>query len=333
MDRENIKNCLKRTVANMTLEQFSHLFINEVFAIEEFYKLCNNKKAGNTISLLFNPHRLNIITEASVTRTSAPMSIYQSLSDKGNELYTEKIDGMARLFLYNLESEINNPFYCTVQRGYNGVAYVNEFPPYVARQIYYKYTKSKSRTILDPCAGWGGRMIGAASLPNSRYVACEPCEETYNGLIKLGTWLKSLQPSFDFEVHNIPYEEFVTDEVFDVALTSPPYFNTEHYSDDNTDSATRYPQYDLWVNSFYTPLIINTMKRLSDNGAFILNIGDRKYPLTNSMKDICEQNEFYYERESDYLSTNSEDGEKFFCIRKDLNLAPKSSNVVVKSLW
>ena len=41
MDREDIKNCLKRTVANMTLEQFSHLFINEVFAIEEFYKLCN----------------------------------------------------------------------------------------------------------------------------------------------------------------------------------------------------------------------------------------------------------------------------------------------------
>ena len=333
MNREDVKNCLKQTVANMTLEQFSRLFINEVSAIEEFYKLCNNKKAGNTISLLFNPHRLNIITEASVTRTSAPMSIYQSLSDKGNELYTEKIDGMARLFLYNLESEINNPFYCTVQRGYNGVAYVNEFPPYVARQIYYKYTKSKSRTILDPCAGWGGRMIGAASLPNSRYVACEPCVETYNGLIKLGAWLKSLQPSFDFEVHNIPYEEFVTDEVFDVALTSPPYFNTEHYSDDSTDSATRYPQYDLWVNSFYTPLITDTMKRLSDNGVFILNIGDRKYPLTNSMKDICEQNGFYYERESDYLSTNSEDGEKFFCIRKDSNLAPKSSNVVVKSLW
>lgn len=334
MNREDVKNCLKQTVANMTLEQFSRLFINEVTAIEEFYKLCNNKKAGNTISLLFNPHRLNIITEASVTRTSAPMSIYQSLSDKGNDLYTEKIDGMARLFLYNLESEINNPFYCTIQRGYNGVAYVNEFPPYVARQLYYKYTKRKnSRTILDPCAGWGGRMIGAASLPNSRYVACEPSVETYNGLVKLGNWLKSLQPSFEFEIHNIPYEEFVTDEVFDVALTSPPYFNTEHYSEDNTDSAVRYPQYELWVNGFYNPLIVNTMNRLSNEGVFILNIGDRKYPLTNSMKDICEQNEFYYERESDYLSTNSEDGEKFFCIRKDSNSVPKSSNVVVKSLW
>ena len=60
-------------------------------------------------------------------------------------------------------------------------------------------------------------------------------------------------------------EEFVTEEVFDIAVTSPPYFNTEHYSVDDTDSAIRYPEYNLWVNNFYTPLIVNTINRLSDN--------------------------------------------------------------------
>ena len=317
----------------MTLEQFSHLFINEVSAIEEFFKLCNNIKAGNTISLLFNPHRLNVVTEAAVTRTSAPMSIFQSLSDKGNELYTEKIDGMARLYLYNLEHEVNNPFYCTVQRGYNGVAYVNEFPPFIARQIYKKYSNSKNRSILDPCAGWGGRMIGAASFPNTRYVACEPCTETYNGLLKLGNWLKSLQPSFEFEIFNVPYEEFSTDEKFDIALTSPPYFNTEHYSDEDTDSAHKFPQYDLWVNGFYAPLINNTMNYLKDDGVFILNIGDRKYPLTESMIDICKESGFYHERIHDYLSTNNDDGEKFFLIRKTNDDKCFASAVMVKSLW
>lgn len=336
MDREDIKRCLKDTISNMTLEEFSRLFVNEVTAIEDFFKLCNGVKAGNTISLLFNPHRLNIITEASVTRTSAPMSIFQSLSDKGNELYTEKIDGLARLYLYNLEQGINNPFYCTIQRGYNGVAYVNEFPPFVARQIYQKYTDRMKRSILDPCAGWGGRMIGAASLPNTRYVACEPCVETYNGLVKLGNWLKSLQPTFDFEIHNIPYEEFETDEKFDIALTSPPYFNTEHYSDADTDSAHKFPQYELWANGFYKPLIVNTVNRLKDGKPFILNIGDRKYPLTNSMKDICKENEFSYERIRDYLSSNGEDGEKFFCIRNssDGNENTHSfSTTKPKSLW
>lgn len=316
LDRNDIKRCLKETISNMSLEEFSRLFVNEVTAIEDFFKLCKDMKAGNTISLLFNPHRLNTITEASVTRTSAPMSIFQSLSDKGNDLYTEKIDGMARLYLYNLEQGVNNPFYCTIQRGYNGVAYVNEFPPFVARQIYQKYCSSGNRRILDPCAGWGGRMIGAASLPNTRYVACEPCTETYNGLIKLGNWLKSLQPTFDFEVHNTPYEEFVTDEKFDIALTSPPYFNTEHYSEEDTDSAHKFPQYELWENGFYRPLIINTINRLEKDGVFILNIGDRKYPLTKSMEKICNESGFYYNRIHNYLSTKDDDGEKFFMLYK-----------------
>ena len=103
MKREDLVNNLKLTLRNMTLEQFSRLFINEVQAVEEFYKLTCGMNSGKTISLLFNPHRLDIITEASVTRTSAPMSVYASLSDRGNELYTEKIDGLARLYLYNLE--------------------------------------------------------------------------------------------------------------------------------------------------------------------------------------------------------------------------------------
>lgn len=316
----------------MTLEEFSRLFVNEVTAIEDFFKLCNNTKAGNTISLLFNPHRLDTITEASVTRTSAPMSIFESLSDKGNELYTEKIDGMARLYLYNLEQGVNNPFYCTIQRGYNGVAYVNEFPPFVARQIYQKYCPSKSRSILDPCAGWGGRMIGAASLPNTRYVACEPCTATYNGLVKLGNWLKSLQPTFDFEVHNIPYEEFITDEKFDIALTSPPYFNTEHYSDEDTDSAHKFPQYELWENGFYRPLILNTIDRLKDGSVFILNIGDRKYPLTESMKKICGEGGYSYERGYDYLNNKGDDGEKFFVLYKTKKEFT-SVGVEAKQLW
>ena len=316
MNREDVKRCLKQTISNMTLEEFSKLFINEVTAIEDFFKLCNGIKAGNTISLLFNPHRLDTITEQSVKRNSKTISTFQSLSDKGNDQYTEKIDGLARLYLYNLENGINNPFYSAIQRGYNGTAYVNEFPPSVARQIYQEYAGRMERTILDPCAGWGGRMIGAASLLNTRYVACEPCVKTYDGLIKLGNWLKSLQPSFDFEVHNIPYEDFKTDEKFDIALTSPPYFDTEHYSDSDTDSAHKFPEYYLWVSGFYEPMIINTIERLKDGGYFILTIGDRRYPLTNSLKSICKENGLRCERLRNYLKSNDEDGEKFFLLSK-----------------
>lgn len=313
MDRENLKECLKETVGTMSLEQFSRLFINEVTAIEEFFKLCHGVKAGNTISLLFNPHRLNIITEEAVTKISVPMSIYESLSDKGSDKYTEKIDGLARLYLYNLEHGTNNPFYATVQRGYNGVAYVNEFPPYIARNLYLRYGGgNKNLRVLDPCCGWGGRMIGCASIPNTTYVGCEPSTATYEGLLKLGEWLKVLQPTFNYEIYKLPYEDFKSDEHFDMALTSPPYYNTEQYCDEETNSLNRYKTYGSWVEGFYRPLILNTMRRI--DGAFILNVGDRRYTLSKDLMSLCEQKGIYCERLQDYLSSNSETGEKFYCL-------------------
>lgn len=323
MTREDLVNNLKLTLRGMTLEEFSHLFINEATAVEEFYKLCHGLNTGKTISLLFNPHRLDIITEASVVKTSAPMSIYQSLSDEGNDKYTEKIDGLARLYLYNLEQGVSNPFYATIQRGYNGVAYVNEFPPYVAQQIYKRYTEGKdSFSVLDPCCGWGGRMIGCASMPHSRYVGCEPSTETYVGLMKLGKWLKTLQPTFEFEIYRVPYEDFHTDEKFDMALTSPPYYDTKHYCTEETNSLNRYKTFESWVDGFYRPLIINTLKYLKDDAPFILNIGDRKYPLTDNMVQICKNDNIFNSRITDYLSGNGDAKEKFYCLSKSDKYKP-----------
>ena len=328
MNREDLVNNLKLTLPQMTLNEFAHLFVNEVSAVEEFFRLCHGVNSGKTISLLFNPHRLNIITQHTISRISNPMSIYQSLSDKGNEIHIEKIDGLARLYLYNLEQNVSNPFYSTIQRGYNGVTYVNEYPPFVARQIIERYTDtSKPVSVLDPCGGWGGRMIGCASIPHTRYVCCEPCTETYNGLVKLGTWLKTLQPSFEFEIRQTPYEDFSTDESFDIALTSPPYYDTEKYSDEETNSLNRYKTFEDWVEGFYKPLILNTVNRLKENAPFILNIGDRKYPLSDTLFKICEENGFYVERTTDYLSGNGENKEKFYCITKNKPIQAKKKKL------
>ena len=306
---------LRERLSGMSLTDFAHMFVNETTAITEFYKLCANRSAGKHISLLFNPHRLDTDTKIS------PISIYKSLSYKSTGRGADPIDGLARLYLYNLEHDVQDPFFQAIQRGYNGIAYVNEFPPYVARQVYMQYAKSKDgeRTyVLDPCCGWGGRMIGCASIPNTTYIGCDPSTKTYQGLVELGNWLKTLQPTFDFQVYNIPYEEFQTEQKFDIALTSPPYFDTEHYSTEQTNSLNRYESgYDTWVKGFYEPLIKNTMSRLKDDGVFVLNVGDRKYPLSNSMKEICDNNDIYYNRIHDYLAGNGEDKEKFWLLTRD----------------
>lgn len=289
----------------MTLEEFSGLFINKTQAIEEFYKLCHGLDGCKTVSLLFNPHRLSTDTEKD------DLSVFESLQ------CDDKLNGLARLYLYNLEHGVNNSFYATIQRGYNNIQYVNEFPPIVARNIIKQYSSKQSDIyILDPCGGWGGRMIGCASLGDVHYTCCEPSTQTFNGLLKLGDWLKTLQPNFTFDVNCLPYEDFNTTVKFDIALTSPPYYNTEHYSDEDTNSLNRYNTFDSWVDNFYAPLIVNTVKRLKDNGVFILNVGDRKYPLSEKAFEICKNNNLYCERIKDYLSGNGKGKEKFYCISK-----------------
>lgn len=149
MERQTLLDSLKMNLQKLSLVEFSKLFINETTAIEDFYKLSHGIKAGNTISLLFNPHRLSTDTEKD------DISVYESLQ------HDDKLNGLARLYLYNLEHGVNNPFYCAVQRGYQNIQYVNEFPPFVARTIYntfnsIKNTPERKLKILDPCSGWGG---------------------------------------------------------------------------------------------------------------------------------------------------------------------------------
>ena len=304
MNREQLFEILKYNLRQMSLQEFAGIFINKPKAIEEFYKLCHDIKGGNTISLLFNPHRLS--TSTCVNHES----VYSSLqSDR-------LLSGLARLYLYNLEHGITNPLYSSIQRGFQNVQYVNEFPPIVARTIYKRFLNlDEPVEVLDPCAGWGGRMIGAASLGIS-YTACEPCTETYSGLIELGNWLKVFAPKFNFDLFKVPYEDFKSDKLFDFALTSPPYYDTEHYSDEETNSFNRYKTLDDWVNGFFEPLIVNTVNRLKDDGKFVLNIGDRKYNLSSYAESICAKNGFYIERIDDYLAGNGENREKFYCISK-----------------
>ena len=304
MNRETLCETLKYNLRDMSLEELAGQFITKTQAIEEFYNLCNGVNAGKTISLLFNPHRLITDTEKD------DLSVYESFQRD------DKLSGLARLYLYNLEHGVHNAFYNTIQRGYQNVQYVNEFPPFVARSIYQRYCKD-SFNILDPCAGWGGRMIGCASLPNTTYTAFDPSTKTWEGLNKLGEWLSVMQPTFKYKVHCLPYEDKPAfDTKFDMALTSPPYYDTEHYSDEPTNSFNRYTTFDEWIESFYKPLILTTIDLIKDDGVFVINVGSRKYPLEAKLYEICESNKLHCSRITDYLSGNGEGKEKFFCISK-----------------
>jgi len=108
--------------------------------------------------------------------------------------------------------------------------------------------------VFDPCIGWGGRMLGTACL-DGEYTGCEPCTDTYNGLIKMKEDL-ALE---NVTLYHSPVEKLLDTtlkhKTFEMCLTSPPYFDLEVYSSEDTQSINQYKTYNEWIEKFIKPII------------------------------------------------------------------------------
>ena len=273
IERENLAEQLYKIFQNISLNDFVQLFTNEFEELFQYLKLSHGHKACQKTSLLFNPQRLDTITKGSVD------SVYSSLK---RPTY---VNGLARAILFMgsnkllVKEDTRNILYSAIGIGVNSVQYINEFPPHVAVELCKIYTQNKSDKVLDPCGGWGGRMIGT-SVVTENYTCFEPATRTYTGLINLFNFIKKLNPDFTAEINNLPFEEaHLEQNSFDFALTSPPYYDTEVYTDEDTNSANRYKTFESWCTEFYIPLIEKTMSALKPGKTFVLNIGSRRYPI------------------------------------------------------
>jgi len=275
LNREMLEGAIAKRLLNISAESLAAMFYSEIDAIVDFARLCRGDKACQKLSLLFNPHRLDTRT---INATGA--SIIEAFKDPSFA------KGVARVLAWTENPKISTRelMYQSLQKGINSIQYVNEFPPHVARDLYQSFSAQR---ILDPCAGWGGRMIGAASC-GSFYHGFEPSTKSFAGLQQLGTFLKSFNTGFDFIVENLPFEDSVLTEQYDIAFTSPPYFDTEKYANEPTQAAIRYPSFEAFTNGFYLPMVRKAIKH-SKNG-LIINIGSRRYPMRKVLSDEFGEN-------------------------------------------
>lgn len=148
---------------------------------------------------------------------------------------------------------------------------INNFPPRVAKTILERSCEGKAVSVLDPCAGFSGRMLGCASSKFcSRYVGIDISRKTYKGLVATSTFLRKVSP--DTEVHvthgdcNVVMPS-MSGEKFDMVLTSPPFLDAEQY-----DGVPFETNYDGWLSNFVTPLIRNSRQRLRRGGMMIMYV-------------------------------------------------------------
>ena len=165
------------------------------------------------------------------------------------------------------------------------------FPPMHAKYFADKFLpKDSAGIVIDPCAGWGGRLLGSMAVNRKsrvHYYGIDPefrNKEAYEGLRhRVITWLERdrtgpRDATFFFK----PFEDWIKSKAArslmgkaDLVITSPPYFGAENYNPNNPrQSANRYPEYREWREGFYRVMCEGAFKLLKPDGHFVLNIAD-----------------------------------------------------------
>ena len=153
---------------------------------------------------------------------------------------------------------------------YTGTQAVSNFRPTAAKLIYEKFGGD---VIWDMSCGWGGRLIGFLASSRPKYIGTEPSSKTFEGLKKIKKDFNYLTKSV--ELHKLGSEVFEPEkESLDLCFTSPPYFDTEKYSDEETQSFKKYPTKDEWINGFLRKTIENCFYGLKGNKYMLINIAN-----------------------------------------------------------
>jgi 16S rRNA G966 N2-methylase RsmD len=175
---------------------------------------------------------------------------------------------------YEYENKFGNGFISENRLRQNSKVYlskqsVSNFRPTVAKFIYNKF--GNNGVVWDMSCGWGGRLLGFLSSNCKSYIGTEPSKKTFEGLINIKN---------DFNIkevllYNIGSEEYLPKEnSLDLCFTSPPYFDTEKYSDEKTQSYIKFNSKNTWLNDFYKKTIINCFKGLKKDAYMIINISN-----------------------------------------------------------
>ena len=148
---------------------------------------------------------------------------------------------------------------------------VSNFRPTAAKYIYETY--GGDGVVWDMCAGWGGRLLGALSSNRvKKYIGTEPSTKTFEGLNKIKEEFSYLGK--EVELHCLGSEVFKPTEQVDLCFTSPPYFDTEKYADEPTQSYIKFPTGDKWMNEFIRKTMENCYYGLKKNCYMLINIAN-----------------------------------------------------------
>lgn len=152
---------------------------------------------------------------------------------------------------------------------------VQNFKPQNARAIAEELCPVMWGNVYDYSCGYGGRLLGiGSSNMKYNYIGVEPNTETVKYLNYFNDCIEEAVGVRGTIVQNVSEEYQPTD--IDLAFSSPPYFNLEKYSDEDTQCMVRYKTLDDWFNGYVAPTVEHIYRGLNREGIFATNIADYK---------------------------------------------------------
>ena len=165
----------------------------------------------------------------------------------------------------------------------------------------YLYRKYGATHVLDPTAGWGGRMLGAWAL-DIDYTGIDTNTElkpAYDSMIDFLDKEQEFDSNlFETEASNLQmiYESCLdvdfSEIPYDMVLTSPPYINLELY-----EHMEPWQSDEAFYKDFFLPLFEKCLKHIKIGGNVCFNISPKMYedalkhglPECDSEEDLLQQ--------------------------------------------
>lgn len=152
----------------------------------------------------------------------------------------------------------------------------------------YLYKRFNATSVLDPTAGWGGRMLGAMSL-GIKYTGIDTNINLKEGYDRMLSEL----PCNNREDYKMIWDSCLNVDYskidYDFVLTSPPYVNLELY-----EGMTPFQSNEIFYNEFLIPMMNRVYEGLSPGGFMCINISPKmfralNYPAPDFQVDLRQQ--------------------------------------------
>ncbi len=299
----NIKDSL-RNLSDDEFEEILPTLSSELEGVSFYTHYSNTELVKDWMNLKgWNP---NVTEIASTQRIGMKLcehffpNFYDIQNKKGDSFKSLwKAENLGKVLRWNRKSH-STPYLSELKRGiyFNyGLSKSTMYRPQMAKMVV---ANLGAKRVLDPCAGWGGRMLGSVAA-GAEYVAFEPNTQTYNGLMELVGFLGIGDRVRIINDSALEMEKYDIGK-FDVVLTSPPYFDLEVYTDEDTQSIKGCDSYGMWVDRFLKPLIESGLEHLTEDGWSCWNVHN-----VGKMKMIDDVRKIHmgYETQKTYSITSS----------------------------